>query len=120
VRGHEEGYPLTREPEEEVPQRPTSDRIDAGCRLFKEDHSGRVDDCARKREPLFPTAGKLGGTPIEISANPSKLDHLILAMLGLVSANAVDTRVEVDVFGDCQIFIQAELLRHIADFRLDE
>ena len=40
-------------------------------------------------------------------------------MTGLLAAYAIDGGVEVDVLGYGQVFVQAELLRHVADLGLD-
>ena len=54
VRGDEQRDSLGRKLEEQVPEVTASHRVDAGCRLVKEDQVGPVQQGAGQRQPLLP------------------------------------------------------------------
>jgi len=66
-------------------------------------------------QALLPSAGKLGGETIEIRLQTVELDDFIHAALEPVGRQAVDAAVELKIFGDGEIVVETEPLRHIAD-----
>src|ERR1700704_886162 len=70
---------------------------------------------AAECEALLPSAGKLGGETIEIRLQTVELDDFIHAALKAVGRQAVDAAVELKIFGDGEIVVETEPLRHIAD-----
>jgi len=79
----------------------------------------RVDDGAAEGEALFPSAGELGDAAIEVGANSGEVDDVVFALRGLRALEAIDAGVEVEVFLHGEVFVEAELLAHVADMLLD-
>ena len=115
VRGDEERDALARELKEQIPQRAPRHRIDARGRLVEKDHLRRVDDGAGQRQPLLPSAGELACAPVHVGLDPGQRLHLARALCSALAGETVHARIEIDVLGDRQVLVEAELLRHVAD-----
>jgi len=118
VRGDEECDSLRRQQEEQVPQRTARDGIDARSGLVEEDNLGRVDDGAAEGETLLPSAGESADSAMQIRRKAGERDDLLNALLRASAGDPVDARVETEVLLDGKVFIEAELLRHIANMTL--
>src|ERR1700694_625966 len=70
---------------------------------------------AAEGEALLPAAGKLRCEAIQIGCEAVELDNFIDAALQARGFQAVDATVELQVFRDGQIVVEAEVLRHVAD-----
>jgi hypothetical protein len=119
VGGDEEGDTLAGELEEEVPEGAAGDGVDAGGRLVEEDDLGGVDDGAGEGEALLPAAGELRDATCEIGFEAGEGEEFLDAGVGDGRGEAVGGGVEVEVFGDGEVFVEAELLTHVADMALD-
>src|ERR1700731_2488147 len=77
-----------------------------------------MQDAGSKREPLLPAAGELSGELIAANSEP----HAVHAADdGLAPVRYfIDARDQVEVFEDREVFIEAELLRHVASFAADQ
>ena len=115
MRRDEKGYALAGKLKKQVPQRAAGDGIDPCCRLVKKNHLGRVDDGTRESEALLPSAGKLARAAIHIWLNAGKSLKFACALGGSIARQAIDAGVEIHVLSDGEVFVQAELLRHVAD-----
>ena len=91
--------------------------IHAGGGLVEQQQLRRVQQTCGKRKPLLPSArqraGKLCSPGSETEAIERRF-HCVVAF-----GHRVHPRDEVEVFFDRQIFVEAEALRHVADFPLD-
>ena len=115
VRGDEKGDALAGELEEQIPQRAARHRVDASGGLIQKHNFGRVDDGAGKCKPLLPSAGELAGAAIHVGLDTGQGLQFACAFGGAISGKAVDASIEIHVFGDSEIFVQAKLLRHVSD-----
>src|SRR6267143_5378005 len=115
VSGDEEGDAMTGKLEEEIPELAARDRIDARGGLVEKEERRLVQHGAAESEALFPATGKLGGQAILIGCGAVELDNFVDAALQARGLEAVDAAVELQVFRDGQIVIEAEVLRHVAD-----
>lgn len=78
-----------------------------------------MDDSAAEGEALFPAAGKGVDSAVQVRFEAGEGEDF-LDTLGCAGAgDAVNARVEAEVLGYGEVFVEAELLRHIADVALD-
>src|SRR5216684_949445 len=115
VSGDEEGDAVTGKLEEEIPDLAARDGVDAGRWLVEEKKRGLVQHGAAEGEALLPAAGKLRGQAIEVGFEAIELDDFIDAALQARRVEAVNPAVKLQVFCDCEVVIEAEILRHVAD-----
>src|SRR5437588_12044697 len=85
----EERHPLSREFEEEVPELPPRDRIDAGSRFIEKQNRRLMHERASHGEPLPPTARKQPGAPVKIRFDMRDRDQFVAAMLQFFPAQTV-------------------------------
>src|SRR6266568_2060696 len=103
VGGDEEGDAVSAHLEEKVPERAARDRIDAGGGLVEKEKLGFMQHGAAEGQTLLPSTGKLRGQAIQVRSEAVECDDF------------VDAAVELQIFGDGQIVIKTEILRHVAD-----
>src|ERR1700676_494657 len=115
VRGDEKSDAVAGELEQQVPELATRDRVDARGRLIEEKQFGLMEHGAAQREALLPATGKLGGQAIQIRPKAVELDDFSDATLEAIGRQTIDAAIELKIFRDGQIVVQAELLRHVAD-----
>src|SRR6266849_3920505 len=113
--GDEKGDAVAGEFEEEIPKLAARDGVDAGGGLVKKKQLGLMQHGAAKRQALLPAAGKLRGEAIEVRTEAIELDDFLHALLQAIGRQAVDTPVELKIFGDGEVVVEAEALRHVAD-----
>src|SRR5258708_27540362 len=106
---------MTGKLEEEIPKLAVRDRIDPGGGLVEEKKGRLVQHGAAEGEALLPAAGKLRGQAIQIGREAVELDNFVDAALQARGLQAVDAAVELQVFRDGQVVVQAEVLRHVTD-----
>ena len=70
-------------------------------------------------EPLLPAAGKLRGKAIQVRAEAVELNDIVHAFAETIVGKAVDAAVKREIFGDGQVGVQTEILRHVADIFAD-
>src|SRR5215472_7790411 len=119
VRGHKKRDAATAQIEEQVPQLAPSYGIDAGRRLVQVNDLGIVEHGAAQREPLFPAAGELAGKTLFVRFDGITMHGLFNLAFGFSTAQAVDLRVEAQVFQHRKVVIQRELLAHVPEAQLD-
>ena len=74
---------------------------------------------AGERQALLPSAGELAGAAIHVGLDAGERLHFAGALCGALAVEAVDARIEIHVLGDGEVFVQAELLRHVAHVAAD-
>src|SRR5260370_22874948 len=74
-----------------------------------------MEDGAAKSKALLPAAGKLRGQAIQIRCQAIEFDNFFHAPFEARGLQAVNTSVELKVFRDGQVVIEAEILRHVPD-----
>src|SRR2546421_5912750 len=119
VSGDEEGDAMTGKLEEEIPELAARDRIDARGGLVEEKKGRLVQHGAAESEALLPATGKLRSQAIQIGCEAVELDNFIDAALQARGLQAVDAAIELQVFRDGQIVVEAKILRHVADALAD-
>src|SRR5437588_11101689 len=85
----EERQPLSREFEEEVPELPPRDRIDAGSRFIEKQNRRLMHERASHGEPLSPAAGKQRGAPVEIRLEMGDRDQFVATLLQFFPAQTI-------------------------------
>ena len=110
---------LAGELEEEVPEGAAGDGVDTGGGLVEEDNLGGVDDGAGEGKALLPSSGELGDAAGEVGLQTGEGEEFFDACAGGGGRQTVGSSVEVEVFLDGEVFVEAELLRHVADVALD-
>ena len=78
-----------------------------------------MNNRAGQGQALLPAARKLSGAAIHIRLNRRQRQHFLLARNSLLSLDAIDPGIKLDVFGDGKVFVEAKALRHVADMPLD-
>ena len=68
VRGDEQRHAAGGQLEQQVPQLPPGDGVDAGRRLVEKQQFGLVNQRTRQRQPLLPAAGERAGELIDAVA----------------------------------------------------
>src|SRR5713226_8356654 len=101
--------------EEEIPELAARDGINTRGGLVEEKKCRLVQHGAAEGEALLPATGKLRGQAIQIGCEAVDLDNFVDAALQARWLQAVNAAVELQVFRDGQIVVQAEVLRHVAD-----
>src|SRR5215472_8767946 len=119
VRGHKKSDAAAAEVEEQVPQLAPGNGIDARRRLVQVNDLGIVEHGAAQREPLFPASGELAGKTLFVRFDGITMHGLFNLAFGFSTAQAVDLRVEAQVFQHRKVVIQRELLAHVPDAQLD-
>src|SRR5713226_7855905 len=115
VSGDEEGDAVSAHLEEKVPELAARDRINACGGLIEKEKLGFMQHGAAERQTLLPSTGKLRGQTIQVRSEAVECDDLLDAALEARGFEAVDAAVELQIFGDGQIVIKTEILRHVAD-----
>src|SRR6266705_1793627 len=115
VRGDEERDAVPGKLEEKIPELAARDGIDAGGGFVEEKKLRLVQHRAAKGEALLPATGKLRGQAIQIRFEAIELHNFVDASLEPRGLEAVDAAVELQVFRDGEIVVEAEVLRHVAD-----
>src|SRR5712692_9482613 len=110
VSGDEERDAVAGKLEEEIPELAARDRVDPGGGLVKEKKLRLVQHGAPESEALLPAAGKLRGQAIQIGCEAVELDNFVDAALEARGLEAVDAAVELQIFRDGQIVVEAEVL----------
>src|SRR5712664_1900888 len=113
--GDEKRDAMTGKLEEEIPKLAARDGIDPGGGLVEEKKGRLVQHGAAEGKALLPATGELRGQAIQIGCEAVELDNFVDAALQARGLQAVDPSVELQVFRDGQIVIEAEVLRHVAD-----
>src|SRR5712692_678834 len=119
VSGYEKRDAMTGKLEEKVPKLTARDGVDAGGGLIEEKQFRLVQHGAAESEALLPATGKLRCQAIQIGREAVELDDFVDTALQARGFQAVDTSVELQVFRDGQVVVEAEILRHIADALAD-
>jgi hypothetical protein len=101
--------------EQQVPQLAARDGVNARGRLVEENQFWFVQHGAAESEALLPSAGKLRGEAVHVRAEAVELDDIIHALAETVAREAVNAAVKREIFGDGQVRVQTEILRHVAD-----
>src|SRR5262249_21785238 len=119
VRRHEERRAAPGELEEQVPQEPACDRIDARGRLVEEQDARAMDQGAGEGEALLETAGEAArGLPLP-AVEAAELYELALPLRRAGRGHAVGVSVEVEVLLHGEVGVEAELLGDVPDRPLD-
>ncbi len=114
---NQHGQPAAREVMDLVPEFASGLGIDAGGRLVQQQQARLVHDAGGQRQPLFPAAGQRAGELVA-PAGKAKLFQRPCDMI-LDRFQAVQAGNEFEVFTDCQVLVERELLRHVANLVLD-
>src|SRR5467141_2175851 len=115
VSGDEKRDAMTGKLEEEIPELAARDRVDARGGLVEKKERRLMQHGAAESKALLPATGKLRGQAIQIGCEAVELDNFIDAALQARGLQAVDAAIELQVFRDGQIVVEAEVLRHVAD-----
>src|SRR6266851_340581 len=110
MRGDEKGDAMAGKLEEEIPELAARDGVDAGSGLIEEKEFRLVQHGAAECEALLPAAGELRGQAIQIGFEAIELNNFVNAAFKASGFEAVDAAVELQVFRDGQIVIEAEIL----------
>src|SRR5260370_10676111 len=113
--GNEKRDAMTGKLEEKIPELAARDGIDACGGPVEKEECRFMEHGAAEGEALLPAAGKLRGPAIQIGCEAVELDNFIDAALQARGFEAVDAAVELQVFRDGKIVVEAEVLRHVAD-----
>src|SRR5258706_4529162 len=113
--GDKERDAMTGKLEEKIPELAARDGIDARGGLVEKEECRLMEHGAAESETLLPAARKLRGQAIQIGCEAVELDNFIDAALQARGLQAVDAAVELQVFRDGQVVVEAEVLRHVAD-----
>ena len=70
---------------------------------------------AAESEALLPAAGELCRQPIQVGCEAIELDDFLHAALKARGLQAVDAAIELQVFRNSQVVVEAEILSHVAD-----
>ena len=100
-----------------VPELAPRLRIDAGGRLVEEQQLRLVEQTRGEREPLLPAARQRTGELSRARGEAEPLEPFADPRLAV--AHRVDPGDELEVLGDREVLVQAELLRHVPDAPLD-
>src|SRR5258708_4837580 len=115
VSGYEKSDALAGKLEEEIPKLTPRDGVDPGGGLVEEKQFRLMQHGAAESEALLPAAGKLRGQAIQIGCQAIEFDNFFHAPFEARGLQAVNTPVELQVFRDGQIVVEAEILRHVPD-----
>src|SRR2546426_2319263 len=117
--GYEKGDAVTGKLEQKIPELAARDGVDSGRGLIEEKKLRLVQHGAAESEALLPAARELRGKAIQIGFEAIEFDNFVDAAPQARGLQAVDTSVELQVFRDGQVVIEAEILRHVADALAD-
>src|SRR5512136_744568 len=70
---------------------------------------------AAEGEALFPAAGKLRGQASQVRFEAVELDNFVDAAFQTHGVEAVDAAIEPQVFGDGEVIVETEILRHVTN-----
>src|SRR6266478_4199591 len=93
-----------------IPELAARDGVDAGSGLIEEKEFRLVQHGAAECQALLPAAGELRGQAIQIGFEAVQLDNFVDAAFKAGGFEAVDAAVELQVFRDGQIVVEAEIL----------
>src|SRR5262249_61393032 len=74
-----------------------------------------VYEGAGQGESLFPSARQLSRAAVEVRFEMGQRDGVVFPPPQVIATKPVDAGVKFDVFDYGQVFVEAELLRHVAD-----
>ena len=112
---HENGDTFGGKLVNEIPETAAGYRIHTRGRFIQKNNRRFMQQSAAKRQPLPPTACQKGGQAVPVFGESGHFDHPFLPRGFLIGRNLINSAVEIDVFFDGEIFIERELLRHVAD-----
>src|SRR5690606_9614421 len=111
---HQDGRALSGDAVDLLPKLAAADRVHTGRGLVEEQERRVVHGGARERYPLLPASRERAADLIAPLGQAGLLDRRFDPALALAAPDAVDARVEDEVFADRQILVQAEALGHVA------
>ena len=103
---------------EDFPQFAPRQGVDAGGRLVEQQEVGRAHEGAEESELLLHAARKIAREPTGERSESRHVQEAREALVPLFLLYAVQIGVELHVFLDGQIFVETELLRHVAEAAL--
>ena len=87
-------------------------------RLVKQEQLRGMQDTCGQRQPLFPPPGQFTRKLIPAIAQPDPFKHRIDRLYAV--RHLVNPGNEVEIFKHCQVFVEAEFLRHVANITTDQ
>ncbi|OHB78010.1 MAG: hypothetical protein A2W31_17890 [Planctomycetes bacterium RBG_16_64_10] len=119
VSGDEQRHAPAGQFKQQIPQLPPRHRVDAGGRFVQEHDFRLMDQCAGQGQALLPAARQGVGQLVDVAGQRRQLQDGGGALAEAGGVEPIDAAIELDVFADRQIGIQAESLRHVADSTFD-
>ena len=89
--------------------------FDADARLVQQQQLRLFDQSASQPELLLHSARKVACESCLEAFQFGEVEQLVEGFLALLTEEAAKVGIEIEVFADGQIFVEAEALRHIAD-----
>ena len=118
-RADDDGHAAARrQARDDVPEFPARKRVHAHRRLIQQQQARRRHQRANQPELLLHAAGKLPRQPRREGRHGAHVQQFAVARRARGVRHALEVGVEVQVLLHAQVFIQAKLLRHVANVRL--
>ena len=111
----EDQHPVARQLVHHLPQLAAGNRVYADAGLVQQQHLRLAHQRAGQPQLLLHPAGELARQPVGERAERGKLQQAREGFLPRFAGDAAQVGVQVQVFHHRQVFIQAKLLRHIAE-----
>jgi len=83
--------------------------------LVEEENLRGVDECAGEAQLLLHSAGEVSGKTFLKGRQPAELKEAFDPRGPLLRWNTIDVGIEVDVFDNGEVFVEAESLGHVSD-----
>lgn len=117
VRRHQHGQPAARQAVDLVPELAPRLGIDARRRLVEQKQLRLMHDAGGQRQALLPAARQRAGKLVAPRTQAQIIERA--ADILLHRPQPVEPGHEFEILGDCQILVEREFLRHVADLALD-
>ncbi len=101
-----------------IPEVASGLRVDTGSGFIEKQQSGLVQHACGKCHALFPATGEPPCKLVLATLQAQMFEGTIDPFAQTI--HAIDLADETEVLADREIFIEAESLRHVADFTLDQ
>lgn len=118
--GPDDGDALRTHPAGEGPEFAAGEGIDADARFVEQQDFGVAEHGAGEAEFLFHAAGEFSGRAFGEGFEPGGAQEFPCLCDGIIGRYVVQVGVEGEVFADGEIFVEAEFLRHVTDFRTEQ
>ena len=103
---------------DEFPKLATRGRIDTTCRLVEEHNGWIVENRDGEGQLLFPSKGQRAYEAVLVILELQLLQQTVCLVCYLSIFHSIDATEQPDILSYCQVFVEREPLRHVADVLL--